>query len=139
MGKSRRTQEQIIQDDYSDYLNRWYHIHSNDNKDKPKPKPKPKQVKRKRTESEVLADGFDRLLNIGTNLYKNKPMNNNIFNLSTNLYNSKPTKNNIFDLSTNLYTLPTSMQKLALELITLTILRFQKLQENLKTMKPKIL
>ena len=89
MRKSRRTQAQILQDDYSGYLDRWMHIHSNDTKAKPKPKPKrearakgeSKQVTRKRTESEVLEDGFDILLNIGTNLYKNKPTKNNIFNI----------------------------------------------------------
>ena len=67
------------------------------------PKQEPK-AKSRRTEAEMLADGFNQLLNIGTNIYSSKPVKNSIFDICTNIYSNKPIVNKFMKLGTDVYT-----------------------------------
>ena len=60
---------------------------------------KPKS--KRRTQTEMLEDGFDRLLNIGS-VYSNKPIENKFMKIGS-IYSNKQPKNSIFDIGSNLY------------------------------------
>ena len=61
----------------------------------------------RRTQTQILQDEFNRMLNISTDLYstKHKDLINNIFNIGLNVYQSKQkeNENSIFNIGTDVY------------------------------------
>lgn len=54
-----------------------------------------KNRKKRRSQLELLQDGFDRLLNMNMNIYKDKPIKNNVMNIGLDVYKTK-TKDKVF-------------------------------------------
>ena len=57
----------------------------------------------RRSQTQILEDEFERLLNMDMNLYSKKEKRNSIFDIGTNLYSTKERENSIFDIGTNVY------------------------------------
>ena len=59
----------------------------------------------RRTQTQILQDEFNRMLNISTDLYstKHKDIINNIFNMGLDVYKTKRKENSIMNIVTDLY------------------------------------